>query len=153
MVSFLYTTDYDETGIDNSAVSGQREEELPAPRSALELHAGVFSLGEKYGIKGLCELSTDKYERRLRDCSNLEFLNSVPGVYQLTAASVRSLRDVVKRFARGALENCTVQNSKNEAREVYERIASEVPDFVKDCLDAYIDNSHRCRKCRCRYSY
>jgi hypothetical protein len=110
----------------------------------------MFSVGEKYSINGLCELSTEKYIRRLNDCSALEFLHSVPNVYNMTPASIRPLRDAAKKYAKRILEYY-IKEKYTEIQEVYESVTPTVPDFLKDYLDAYIESSNE--KWTCRYCY
>ncbi|KAL4863269.1 hypothetical protein BDV12DRAFT_206664 [Aspergillus spectabilis] len=68
--------------------------------SALQLHARVFALADKYDVK---------------DFNVVEFLESIPDVYHLTAPQDQTLRD-----------------------SIYDEITREVPTFTKDLLDSYI---------------
>lgn len=145
MISFLYTADYDDDGIGLSESSDDENDSSP-PQSALQLHAHMFSLGEKYSIKGLCELSTEKYKTQLNHCSPLEFLRSIPSVYDMTPDSVRALRDEAKKFAGSKLKDY-IKGKSTDIQEVYENVASDVPDFVKDCLDAFIEMEYDNQNC------
>ncbi|KAL1969767.1 hypothetical protein VTN77DRAFT_7276 [Rasamsonia byssochlamydoides] len=129
LIDYFYTADYDQN-VESA------DTECAPPISALQIHVRMFVLADKYDIEGLRVLSSEKYSNRLMSpCSALEFLESVPDVYTLTAPSVRVLRDEVTHFARVNLENYIQDQS---VREVYEKIATEVPHFVKDVLDSFI---------------
>lgn len=157
MLEFLYTGDYVEN-------SNEPENESTLPISALELHAQLFALADKYNIRQLCDLAAERYISRLKSSSDpLEYLESIPDVYFSTHPPKSSLREVVLRFARDNLEQLL---TKQTIREKYDRIAVEVPSFVKDVLDAFIEApllgdcfncgyrqpmlalQARCRKCR-----
>ncbi|PTU19813.1 hypothetical protein P175DRAFT_0524143 [Aspergillus ochraceoroseus IBT 24754] len=131
LVDYLYTLDYNE----NLRTLNQ---ECPSPISGLQVHARMFALADKYDIKALQVLSSEKYSNMLESSSiGSEFLGSIPDVYTLTPPSVKALRDKVARFARINLENYLQDPS---SREVYKRIAIDVPDFLQDLLDLYIMN-------------
>src|SRR5215471_21857362 len=78
----------------------------------------MFALAEKYDIEGLRVLSLEKFSSRLENSSTaLEFLESVPDVYTLTAPSVRSLRDEVTLFATIDLQKY-LQDQSNRHRRI-----------------------------------
>lgn len=85
MIDFFYVMDYDEEvvtpeGAECGLLSG------------LQVHARMFALADKYNIHELRALSAAKYSSKFKEASSpLEFLDSVPDVYTLTARSVRLL--------------------------------------------------------------
>ncbi|KAL2009614.1 hypothetical protein VTN00DRAFT_5421 [Thermoascus crustaceus] len=114
-VDYLYTANYDES-------MQTADQECAPPISTLQVHARMFALADKYDVKALQMLSSEEYSNRLESSSTaLEFLESIPDVYTLTAPSVKSLRDKVTRFARINLEKYLDPS----AREVYEKTAIE----------------------------
>jgi hypothetical protein len=129
LVDYFYTMGYNENW------SGQPEQYI----SRLQVHARMFALADKYDIEGLRQLSLGKFRKAN---SALELLESVPDVYTLTPPSLRALRDAAALCFKLDLKN-HIQNQS--VREVYERIATEHPDFVKDVLDVCIgwDTSKR----------
>jgi hypothetical protein len=140
MVGYLYTADYSEEFTDS-------EGECIPTISSLQVHARMFALADKYDIQGLRVLSTTKYSCRLKRFStSIEFLESVPDVYSLTATPVRSLRDEASHFARLNLRRFLRDQS---FRQVYEEVAIEVPEFLIDVLDLYINTPAigRCYNC------
>lgn len=77
MVSFFYRGTYD--AFDNKKYTN---------------HAGVFALAVKYGIPDLQELACTRYWTLCqKGWTALDFLESVPGIYEDTYSSVRGLRD------------------------------------------------------------
>jgi hypothetical protein len=127
LIDYFYTADYDEI------VNEPGTDEVI---SGLQVHARMFALADKYDIEGLLVLSSEKFSNRFRSSPNgLELLESVPDVYALTPPSVKILRNKVTLCARINLKTSLRDQS---VREVYERIATEHPDFVKDVLDLYI---------------
>jgi hypothetical protein len=65
----------------------------------------------------------------------LELLEFVSDVYKLASPSVKALRDKLTLCAR---INFKIFLQGPSVREVYETIAAEHPDFIKDVLDIYI---------------
>ncbi|KAJ5710445.1 hypothetical protein N7488_004601 [Penicillium malachiteum] len=130
LVSFFYTENYS----DKVQAS---ETEPPSSCFALQLHARVFVLADKYVVKNLLALCVEKYQRRLRVlCDPIEFIESIPEVYALPLESATTLKDVVARFARINISNYL----RDEAAQMaYNSVAQSVPEFVKDLLDLYIE--------------
>ncbi|KAH8698535.1 hypothetical protein BGW36DRAFT_293635, partial [Talaromyces proteolyticus] len=133
MIDFFYKADYDET-------SGDSKNDM----SALQLHARVFALADKYRVNDLKTLSASKYEANLRDFKPAEFLGSIPDVYNLTPEAVRTLRDIAKRTAREKLLECII--SDREARKTYDKMKEYILGFILDIVDSYIEQPPvRCR--------
>jgi hypothetical protein len=128
LLQYFYTGDYIEMS--------EEDDSAHSDMSALQLHARVFALADKYDVKDLCVLSAEKYSSRLeKDFNVVDFLESIPDVYHLTAPQVRTLRDFVLHFARKNLETALHHSSHSK---VYDDITSEVPTFTKDLLDSYV---------------
>ncbi|EED11743.1 conserved hypothetical protein [Talaromyces stipitatus ATCC 10500] len=124
-VQFLYTGDYTISEKDHEGVD----------LSPMQYHARVFALADKYDVKTLCDLAANKYYDRLKnDFDYVEFLDSIPDVYQRTLPQSR-LRILAVRFSRERIEDALRDNSNLEK---YDNIASQVPAFTKDLLDSYI---------------
>lgn len=125
LVDCLYTADY------NTSVESQGTDPII---SELQVHVEMFALGDKYDIEALRMLSSEKYSICLDNSpTGLDFLGSVPDVYDLTEPSLRNL---TARFAR---HNPRKFLEDQSTRETYERIAVDVPEFIKDVLDLYME--------------
>ncbi|KAK6810547.1 hypothetical protein RU639_013718 [Aspergillus parasiticus] len=73
-LEYFYVGDY--TGL------SQDDDSACPEMSALQLHARVFALADKYDVQSLCDLSVEKYSSKLQDHFDVvEFLYSVPDVY------------------------------------------------------------------------
>lgn len=128
-MQFFYFGDYPDPSND------QENEE--APLSALELHAEMYAIGDKYQAPGLSRLAVQKYKDRLKSSwTQKDLLRSIAKVYYLTPESKRDLRDVTVQHVRSKM--CYFQS--NDAERIHFRgICLEVPEFSLDVLQAYID--------------
>lgn len=125
-MQFLYTGDY-------ASISEKDREHVDL--SPLKFHARVFALADKYDVKFLCDLAANKYYFRLRDNFDyVEFLDSIPDVYQLTPPQSR-MRMLAVRFSRERIEYALRDSS---SLETFDKITLQVPPFTKDLLDSYI---------------
>ncbi|GKU07565.1 kelch 21 [Fusarium langsethiae] len=98
MVDYLYTGDY---SVD---MDGPNEDDASCVSISLSTHAVMYSLGDKYDIEGLRNLSAKKYCSELHgSLSTADFFSSIPYVYALTPENSRDLRDPVLAFARNLL--------------------------------------------------
>jgi hypothetical protein len=128
LLQYFYTGDYTRLS--------EEDDSAYSHTSALQLHARVFALADKYDVKDLCVLSAEKYSSSLeKDFNVVEFLESIPDVYHLTAPQVQTLRNLVLHFARKNLANALHHSSHSK---IYDDITCEVPTFTKDLLDSYI---------------
>ena len=108
-----------------------------APLSALELHAEMYALGDKYQAPELSRLAMQKYEGRLgRDWAPQDFLRSIAMVYKLTPESNRELRNTTLRHARSSIEQL---QSDDMMRIRFKETCLDVPEFAVDLLQSYID--------------
>jgi hypothetical protein len=109
----------------------------PLSISALQLHAQMFTLGDKYGIPELCETATTKYLKRVStQFDPLEYLDSIPDVFFSPLSHNRQLKEVAIRFSRDDL----VSHLKDTSTcSKYDLIATKVPEFVKEILDTFFD--------------
>jgi len=128
MIDYFYTGNYD---VEPTAQIGQARN-----LSVLQTHARVFALADKYHVDALLLLSVAHYSNRLQDADIIEFLDSVPDVYQLTPDSIRQLRDKAVKYARFNLAKHIVYASVKRA---YDNVANTTPDFIKDLLDLYME--------------
>jgi hypothetical protein len=139
LVQYFYVGDY--TGLSEEDKNAYPE------MSELQLHARVFALADKYDVQSLCDLSAEKYSSRLQDHVDVvEFLHSVPDVYNLTPPPVERLRILFLFSARKRLENALQDSSHSQ---IYDSITSQVPAFTKDLLKSYITSPVRadCGEC------
>lgn len=60
MIDWMYTFDYTGPTI-TTTMPAPEEEEVTEPRSGLELHAHVYTLGDKYNLQALKDLAVDKF--------------------------------------------------------------------------------------------
>ncbi|OAQ58766.2 hypothetical protein VFPPC_16956 [Pochonia chlamydosporia 170] len=137
---YFHSGDYD------VAVASELEEDI----SALQIHARMVSLADRYAIDALVSLSATKYSDRLRKSDMLEFLGSIHDVYTLTPSHVRDLRVEAVRHAR---INLPQHLGNASVRRAYEDIASTTPEFIKELLDSYMETAMigRCWNCgRCQ---
>lgn len=158
MFSFFYTANY-------SDKIEEFETTQSKALSALQLHAHVFVLADKYFVNTLLALCAEKYKSRLQSlCDPIEFIESIPDVYTLPPGSNRLIKDIVIRFARIKITEYLKDDS---ARTAFKTITQSVPEFVSDLLDLFIESpmlgdcencgpnisimalQARCRRCRC----
>lgn len=127
MIDYFNNGDYDV-----SAVPEIEEQNI----SALQFHARMFSLADKYAVDILMLLSAAKYLDRLRNSEIVEFLGSIPAVYELTPSYVRDLRNEAIKYAR---INLPQGLGSTAVRQIYEGIAGTTPEFIKELLDSYME--------------
>lgn len=105
----------------------------------LSAHATLFALAEQYLIDGLKAVAAKNYERALRNNPNAnDFLHSLGEVYRRTPSNVRELRNIAVLFAK---ENLAASLSSKDTKTLYDDIAEDIPDFVKDLADSYLKRS------------
>ena len=135
MVDFLYTGDYSEL-IGDSPTNDSPKVPL-ASISALQLHAQLFALGDKYCIPELCDAATEKYLNSARgQFDPFEYLDSIPNVFFSPSCHNEGLKELAIRFSR---DNLRPYLQETSIRAKYDSIAAQVPDFVKGLLDTYFD--------------
>lgn len=159
MVDYLYTGDYS-VDMDESITENTKCES-----PALSTHAVMHSLGDKYDIEGLRNLSIQKYCSELQgSLSVTDFFSSIPYVYTLTPESSRDLRDPVLAFARNLLGG-EGPTTLGFVRDAVDELYVECPEFVKELLYSLLQNPLlgycpctgprdtvpvEARECRCR---
>jgi hypothetical protein len=144
LVDYLYTGNYaeqiTETGMDDQTDG----------ISPLRVHAIMFALADKYLIKGLQTLSAANYAKTLGQEPNIcNFIRSLPDVYTLTPDSSRGLRDEALEFAKAKL---AVSLASPEAKDIYDDLAADIPEFIKELLDSFLQQPlvggcHKCFDC------
>ncbi len=116
-------------------IEGDKFEE--APLSALELHAEMYALGDKYQATRLSRLAMQKFKDKLkREWIPRDFLRSIAKVYKLTLESNRELRDATFLHARF---NIGQFQSDDATRLQFKETCLDVPEFMLDVLESYID--------------
>ncbi|KAF4338400.1 kelch 21 [Fusarium beomiforme] len=125
MVDYLYTGDY---SVDTDAM----DDGNGTSDSVLSTHAIMYALGEEYDIKGLRDLSAQKYSWSLDEKLKLDdFVQSIPFVYTLTPENSRDLRDPALEFARNRLRDGGAQS---DVRDAFDEVIMECPEFLKELL-------------------
>ncbi|KAH7202890.1 uncharacterized protein BKA55DRAFT_587578 [Fusarium redolens] len=109
MIDYVNNGDYDV-----SAVPKIEEQNI----SALQFHARMFPLADKYAVDILISLSAAKYLDRLRNSEIVEFLGSIPAY-----ARINLLQGL----------------GNTPARQIYEGIVGTTPEFIKELLDSYME--------------
>lgn len=142
MVSFFYTTDYDDDLLDVNDRQSQ------SYTSLFQLHARMFALGDRYDIQGLRDVASKKYSSVFasdrEDYSKL--LESIYYVYEGTPASIKQLRHV----ACGLMRKAFRQGFKHkDFANLYEKLFVDLPEFTTDLLKLYVqaplqDYCHTC---------
>lgn len=129
MVDYLYTGDY---SIDMNEPDEPDKTNTASNFGALSTHAIMYALGDEYDIKGLRDLSAQKYSWSLDESLELdEFLTSIPFVYTMTPDSSRGLRDPTLEYARNKLRDA---GGQSEIRDAFDELLIECPDFLKELL-------------------
>ncbi|KAJ6024052.1 hypothetical protein N7540_004849 [Penicillium herquei] len=155
-ISYLYTQSYNESqeqeleGDDNASQRFSR----------LQLHARVFAFADRYCIPNLMSFSATMFKSRLaciraqppmtdtihgsraeraKGVSSfgispdiIEFLDSVPAVFNLTPESTTELRDACLDFAHDKLPFASIFHG---FQGPYENMLLEVPSFAKGLID------------------
>lgn len=107
------------------------EDDVQFWKSAHQLHAEMFSLGDKYDCAVLKEPALVKFKEHTdkNDVQDLlGFIASIPIVYSSTLDSERALRDVVVDKVKGAPRRFLAEDVKVPFRKA----VCEVPDFSWD---------------------
>ncbi|KAH7114703.1 hypothetical protein B0J13DRAFT_460057, partial [Dactylonectria estremocensis] len=129
LVDYLYTGDYSEK-LNEADIDDEDHQ------CELSFHAVMFALANKYDIEGLEALSAKKYAKELRKDSDVSnFLLSIPDVYNLTPGSSRGLRDLALEFAR---EKLGAFLTSTEAQDVFNDIADDNPEFIRELLSSFL---------------
>jgi hypothetical protein len=106
--------------------------------SPLQLHARMFGLADEYDIPGLLPMAARKYLVRCVDFwEPLEFLTSIPDVYDAAPARVPMLRRTACTAIRMVLPGML---DEEVVAERYRKTLAENPEFATDLLQAYIDD-------------
>ncbi|KAJ6003116.1 hypothetical protein N7451_005663 [Penicillium sp. IBT 35674x] len=150
MLEYLYQGDYSEDLNESLSDDGSlSDESLKTPvsaMSALQLHARLFALGDKYIIPELCDAAAAKYRDRIQKQFNaFEFLVSMPDVFFSLLGHNGKLQSSAVQIAVIVLKSALRDDS---VRAKYDSIAIQVPEFVKQMLDLYFDGSPQCHNCQ-----
>ncbi|KAI1819443.1 BTB/POZ protein [Xylaria intraflava] len=131
MVQYMYSGTYkDQPGMPNS--------EQQESASALQIHARMFMLADKYQIDELEIVAVERYKELLMSQRDVAaFLGSIPDVFKITLDSKRAIRTAAVHFARCHLGKA-IQNHDSLKRK-YDEMAMDVPDFPAELLDSYLN--------------
>ncbi|KAJ5557176.1 hypothetical protein N7494_001091 [Penicillium frequentans] len=137
MLEYLYQGDYsldlNESLSDDGSLSDESLKTPVSAMSALQLHARLFALSDKYILPELCDAAVAKYRDRIENKFDaLEFLDSMPDVYFSLLSHNDKLQSIAVRFAVINLESAIRDSS---IRAKYDSIAIQLPQFVKQMLD------------------
>ena len=109
-------------------------------RSAHQLHAAMYALGDKYDLALLKDTALANFTKLVEETSSqadlLGFLESVPIVYSSTPDSDRKLRDI------------TVKKIRDDPRRflnldiatIFQKVVFEVPEFSWDLHQYWMNN-------------
>ena len=100
-------------------------------KSAHQLHAEMFSLGDKYDCAVLKESALVKFKEHTdkNDLGDLYgFIKSIPIVYSSTPDSERALRDVTVDKIKAAPDRFLMEDLK----PLFQKVVYEVPEFSWD---------------------
>ncbi|ORY67586.1 uncharacterized protein BCR38DRAFT_522484 [Pseudomassariella vexata] len=93
---FIAATDLANKAAAKNKKKKKRAQSTPTTTSNLVIHARVYALGSKYGIKGLKNLSADKFEDEVkRHWDTEDFLGAAQEAYTSTSEQDRTIRDSV----------------------------------------------------------
>jgi hypothetical protein len=127
LVQFFYSLDYSDVVPVDTGIS------------PLQLHAKMFGLADEYDIPGLLHVAASKYSARCVDSwEPLEFLTSIPNVYDATPANVSLLRHTACMAIRKKLISDML--GEKAVAERYKQTVSENPEFATDLLQTYIES-------------
>lgn len=130
MVEYMYTGDY--SSPDEDSTSEDNADHLPV----LSVHTAMASLADKYDIKGLVALATERYTNTLKNDPDFEkFLDSVADIYRMPAEASQPLRDAAVEFARR--EARTAVDSW-KGWDKFQEVLSDCPQFSKEFLCSII---------------
>ena len=129
-----------EYAISRFKVALEVEEEEPQ----LQLHSRMFALGDRYDIRDLRKCAAGNFGNNLGRAGSNELLQSVYGIYEGTAPSMRALRDLVSKEVRKRLREI---HKDKDTDATYYKICDDVPDFRKDLLDIFVAESPSEPKC------
>jgi hypothetical protein len=148
LVQFFYSLDYSDVAPDDSGLS------------PLQLHAKMFGLADEYDIPRLLGVAASKYSARcVGSWEPLEFLTSIPDVYNATLAQVPLLRHTACMAIRKVLPGML---NEEAVAERYKKTVAENTEFATELLQTYIDspacifcsgcNPHQHKETRGKYS-
>jgi hypothetical protein len=130
IVNFFYSMNYDDE------IPEEAGHKTRPPISLLQLHARMFTLGDRYDILGLRDVAVKKYSARAAVSGvSLELLESIYDVYKGTYAFIRQLRDTASVLVR---KNLLKMLNEAAIATAYEKVLTEVPEFTKELLGIYI---------------
>ena len=145
MLRYFYTLNYDDgaqmtssssnypdwNGVDHDAPEPPSSEKTTAnTTSPLLLNIEIFTLADKYAIRGLAELSLTKFRAILEyKWDTTVFLSTIAPAYENTPDSVRGLRDVIVEYARRYLD--LILETEDKALE---GVVEAVPSFAMALL-------------------
>ncbi|KAJ5712498.1 hypothetical protein N7493_008966 [Penicillium malachiteum] len=154
-ISYLYIQSYDES-------QEQGDDNATSEFSELQLHARVFAFADRYRIPRLMSFSADKYLVRLKlfdaqplvkedkgkgtqpgplygiSHNILEFLDSVPAVFNLTPESTTILRNICLDFAHKKFPLASLLDGFGDP---YKKTLLEAPGFANQLLSKFLASS------------
>ncbi|KAJ5107985.1 hypothetical protein N7456_004660 [Penicillium angulare] len=128
MLDYLYTGDYSEAPSDklqkklgNSTIYG------------FQLHAQLFTIGDKYCIPLLCEIATTKYfDKAQNPFNSSDYFESIPDIF----FSPLNHNNTLKMLAARIMKDTVGSHLNNPlVRSKYDDVAAQSPGFVKEVLD------------------
>ncbi|KAF5681516.1 hypothetical protein FCIRC_5486 [Fusarium circinatum] len=105
--------------------------------STLADHIYMFAMGDMYGIEPLAQYAAEQFRTGIWDTLNLQdILPLIPKVYNSTPEHRQELRKQVVEFVKSPFRR---KKEEIDAREWYDDMAEQCPDFIKDLLLSFFD--------------
>ena len=112
------------------------EQETGLRLSLFYLYAWMFILRDRYNVPGLRDKAVKKHSSKYAvSCDLLKLIKSIYNVYKRTTVSVRQLRNAACVLIRKNLPEIFYDKA---ITTIYEKVLSEVPEFIKDLLGIYV---------------
>jgi speckle-type POZ protein len=117
MIYFMYTFDYDGSGINKERAS------------PMIFNVEVYSIADKYGVLALKSRAKEKFDRIVKTCWDIDdFAHAITEVYSSTPSTDRGLRDTVIEVARN---NISTLLEKKDFRSVLEETVGFAADVTQ----------------------
>ncbi|KAF5556620.1 hypothetical protein FMEXI_1092 [Fusarium mexicanum] len=105
--------------------------------STLADHIYMFAMGDMYGIEPLAQYAAEQFRTGIYDTLNLQdILALIPKVYNSPPEHRQELRKQVVEFVKSPFHR---NKEEIDAREWYDDMAEQCPDFIKDLLLSFFD--------------
>ncbi|KAG6290376.1 hypothetical protein E4U46_001853 [Claviceps purpurea] len=142
MLDYIYTGDYDDF---DSSIFVQKDhlslEDVAKLETAghVPLHVKMMELGDTYLVKGLSQLTSDKFTKHLASLlTRPVIVDIIPKVYALRSG----LSDVIRNIVIDDMKKRLLRTLAIDTEELLEDVMRDVPQFTRDLLKSYMATSH-----------